>query len=199
MVASVVPPASAGSIPTPQPTAPPAAPTAERVRAARVPISGFGFVGGDVALGILPGLALGGHAGVGLRYGAFSLEAGGRIATSAGAEHVASDNAVEATVLSAEVAPCGHWSWISGCALFRAGILQGRAPEVTHPSLGSSFFSAAGIGVRAEVPAKSRVRARLKLDAMMPIVGTELVMNGQVVWTAPPVFAGFFIAVLASL
>jgi hypothetical protein len=81
----------------------------------------------------------------------------------------------------------------------RLGVIQGRAKDVAQPSLGSSFLATLGVGLRAELPHERTWAARFELAALLPVVRTELLVNQQVVWTAPPVYLGLSAAVRARL
>ena len=159
----------------------------------------FGAVSAAGSVGLLPGLSMGGAVGVGLRLEAISVEIAGRAETMPSAVRVASGDRLEATTLSALLAPCAHLHRWSACGVGRAGVIQGRAPDVVAPTLGSSLFGTVGVRVGYELPLSAMVALRALASAEVPLVRTALVVSGAEVWTAPPAMAGVEMGVVVSV
>ena len=194
----VAAPVPAPPVLAPQPQA--AAPSpARRVPAAREPVRGFAAVGGGLSVGLVPGLALYGSGSLGMRVHAFALELEGRADSSVKGERVDERHRVEATTITGGLVPCMHGSFYAGCLTVRMGALQGRATGVSEPRLGSSFLGTLGVALRLELPERRGFRVRIGLDAALPLVRTELVVNGQVAWTAPPVYGALSLALHVPL
>jgi hypothetical protein len=153
----------------------------------------FGAAEAIASFGLAPGPAVGGQVGVGLRRGAASLEASGRIETTTQPVQVDSGDRIEATVFSGFLAPCAALGPWLGCLTGRVGAFQGRAPDVVNPSLGTSAFGA--VGARAGyVLYVTRVVAFRALGFVeLPVVRTALVIDRATVWTAPPLMGGLML------
>jgi hypothetical protein len=162
----------------------------KKPEAAAVPWHWFGAASGIASVGVLPAAAVGGEFGFGARVKDFSLELAGRAELMPSAVRVASGDRLEATAYSALVVPCANLSSWLLCGSVRIGAIQGRAPDVVNPSLGTSVFGAAGAraGYNLEV---SRIFSLRILGAVeIPIVRTSLVVDRKAIWTASPVAAG---------
>jgi hypothetical protein len=151
---------------------------------------GFAAVGASVNVGLVPGAGAGGVAAFGARRGIGALELEGRFDTTLKPVRVDDGHRVEASAITGGLLPCVHGSFYAGCLSVRLGVLQGRAPTVSRPSLGSSLLATTGLALRFEVPERKGFRLRIDLHAALPLVRTELVINDQVAWTAAPVYAG---------
>jgi hypothetical protein len=150
------------------------------------------------AVGTTPGPAFGVEAGLGFRVRALSLEVTGRAETTLGPQAVDLGARVETTIFTGGLALCGMVDAFYGCAAARLGVLQGRAPDVADPSLGASFYSAAVLHGGYELRLPRAFALRLGLEGGAALVRTSLIVDGQTVWTAPPVLGGLEIALLVS-
>jgi hypothetical protein len=209
-VAAVPPTAPAPWQPTPPPMAPtlpmppilpnrPAPPPQTEPVRPSAPVLFFGTANGLVSVGVLPGTAFGGELGVGGRFRSASLELGGRAEVMPSAIRLASGDAVEATIFSGVLSPCALLYQANLCGLVRLGALQGRAPEVQNPSLGTSLYAAAGarVGYSLELSRVVGLRALVSLE--IPLVRTTLVVNRVRAWTAPPVTFGAQLGVVITI
>jgi hypothetical protein len=171
---------------SPAPTAPlPPAPMATPPPAP-LHVGLYGFAGGLASLGNAPAVTLGGDLGVGLRLRAFSLELSGRAETTPGDPRASSGDRLAVTILSGSLQPCLTLGPASGCVTGRLGALQGYAPDVTHPSLGSSLYAAVGVRVAYTFPLTSALALRPSLEAAIPLVRTQLEIDGTPIWTSLP-------------
>lgn len=177
------PPADARERPPP-PSPPPETPARLAVHANMI-----------TSWGLAPSATLGGEAGVGVRYGAFALFAEGRGETQVAGSRGSGGDRIEATVLAGGIAPCGHVRAFFACLPLRLGAMQGRAPDVLLPSLGSSF--AAWIAPRAGLWANLGGGFALvsMLELVVPLVRTTLVIDGRPAWTAPSLGGAFALGV----
>jgi hypothetical protein len=149
-------------------------------------------------VGILPGASVGGDVGVGVRRGDASIELMGRAETTPSATKVASGDNIEATAFSALLSPCGIFHEVSVCALGRFGALQGRAPDVAKPSLGTSLFATVGARVGYTLWISPVFGLRAMAAAEFPLIRTLLVVNQTQVWTAPLATASLQIGIVIS-
>ncbi len=160
------------------------------------PLRFFGAASAAGSAGLLPGPSIGAAVGGGLRGEVISVEIAGRAETMPSAVRVDSGDRVEATTFSALLAACAHLNRWSACGVGRAGAIQGRAPDVVAPTLGSSLFGTAGVRVGYELPLSSLLTLRALASAEVPLVRTALVVSGSGVWTAPLATAGGEIGVV---
>jgi hypothetical protein len=192
-VAAITAEIAAPSVPEPV-ESPSPAPAARPVNDASVETHGFAALGAGLSMGLVPGVAVFGSGSFGVRVRAFALELEGRADTSLRGESSDAHHRVEATAITGGLVPCMHGSFYAGCLTVRMGALQGHASSVSEPRLGSSFLTTVGVALRAELPQRHGFRARIGLEAALPLVRTELLVNGQVAWTAPPVYGGLSLA-----
>jgi len=200
--AIVAPPPATNDRPPPEPPppppeqrAPPQAPPSSH--SPRITI--FGTAGALAAVGLAPGPAVGGGVGVGLRRDVLSLEVSGQVETTPGTTRADSGDRVQATVFSAVLSPCGHLGRWLACGTGRLGVLQGRAPDVVHPSLGTSLIAALGARGGYILPLSSALALRGLVSAEFPLVRTSLTIDGASVWTAPPFAAAFELGVVVTV
>ena len=187
------PEASAEVLVPPPPVAPPDAseqpPSNEQVpRRADpdvAPARVFAFAGALATGGLMPAPSLGGSVAFGLRWRGTSLELSGRAESMLGAARVSSDDRVEGTAFSGMLAACGHLDRVSACGLGRAGALQGRAPDVVSPSLGTTIFGTVGARVGYTQPLSRSLALRGAASAEVMLVRTSFIIDGTSVWTAP--------------
>ena len=182
-----VPPPSPPA-PTPPAPAPAPAPARVPVPAAAPPLHvGLSeLLGGFVSVGDAPTVTIGIDLGVALRVRTFALELDGRIETTPGDEQATSGDRLSVTTLTGSISPCLSLRHASGCLFARLGAVQGYAPDVTHPSLGSSLYAALGLRVAYAFPLTRALALRPSLEAAVPLVRTQLDIDGASVWTSNP-------------
>ncbi|WP_394845704.1 hypothetical protein LZC95_52830 [Pendulispora brunnea] len=191
----------------PQPTPPPQVvfverrtnPTPSRPSEPSEPVAFLASVGGVVSFALAPTMTLGGAMEIGFRYGVFSLSAEGRAELTPTTTRVDSGDRVDATIYSGALLPCFHFGAWLGCAVGRIGAFQGRAPDVVHPSLGTSAFGSVGLRGGYMIPLTKVLSVRASVEGAIPVVRTTLVIDGGEVWTAPPVTAGLDFAFVLTL
>jgi len=182
-----------------RPAPPPAGGTPAHHREPSEPVAFVGSVGGVASFALAPTMTLGGAMEVGFRYGIFSLSAEGRAEVTPTTTRVDSGDRVDATVYSGALVPCLYFGQWLGCAVGRAGAFQGRAPDVVHPSLGTSAFGSVGLRGGYLIPLSKALSVRAAVEGAIPVVRTTLVIDGHDVWTAPPVTAGLDFAFVVTL
>jgi hypothetical protein len=205
-VRSMAPPPVAMSVPAPAPATPSLQPAPPQVQQAppaapiepKVPLRLFGALDAAFTIGILPSASVGGDVGVGVRRGDASIELMGRAETTPSATTVASGDRLEASAFSALLSPCGIFHELSVCALGRFGALQGRAPDVAKPSLGTSLFATVGARVGYTLWISPVFGLRAMAAAEFPLIRTLLVVNQTQVWTAPLATASLQIGIVIS-
>jgi hypothetical protein len=170
---------------------PPPAPPASRERPSLV-----GVAGGVASAAVGPALMFGPDLGVMVRLKTLSLEASARVETTLGEARATSGDRLEATVVSGAVVPCAHLRALAGCVFGRVGAFQSGAPNVTEPVLRSSPFAAVGLRAAYVLTIGPVFALRGAIETGLPLVRTSLVVDGNTVWTPPPVFAGASLAAL---
>src|SRR5579871_316395 len=147
-----------------------------------VPEAGVAVVG---AVGAAPAAALGFEVRIGVRRGALSLALEGRADLPASTPLAMGD--VSAWLLAGSLVPCAHWRAFAACALATAGALRAvghglvDARQVTDP------WIALGARLGARVPLHGSVSFEAHLDAVAPLVQTELKVGDAAVWSTPAV------------
>lgn len=142
------------------------------------------------AVGLAPWATMGAEAAVGLERGAFAIFLEGRGETQILEGRGQHNARLEATVLGAALAPCAHVGVFFGCIVGRLGVLQGRAPEVVRPSLGSSTNASIGPRIGVWVPVTGSFAFVTTAELVVPLVRTTLIVDGQGAWTAPAIAGG---------
>jgi hypothetical protein len=150
----------------------------------------FGVASGTVAAAEAPTATFGGDAAFGLRFRALSIEATGRVESTPGAVRVASGDRLQATILSGGIVPCLNVGAWSGCASARLGAFQGYAPDVIHPSLGTTVFASLGARLGYSLALSPVLALRPTVEVAVPLVRTSLVIDKTPVWMAPPATIG---------
>jgi hypothetical protein len=197
------------ALPTPQPPpatlvvvrerdAAPTPPSAPAPRPEAEHVSLFGIAGGVASAALGPAPTFGPEIGFMLRTGALSLEGSARVETTFGDVRAAGGDRLEATIFSGAIVPCAHLAAVAGCLFGRVGAFQGRAPDVADPTLRTAAFAAVGLRGAYTLRISSSFGVRGALETGLPLVRTSLGIEGKDVWTAPPVFAGASLALLAK-
>jgi hypothetical protein len=153
---------------------PPPRPTVVEVAAA--------VVGG---VGAAPVAALGFEVRVGARRGDLSLAIEGRADLPASTPLQTGD--VSAWLLAGSLVPCVHWRAVAACALASAGVLRAAGDRLVDARQVTDPWLALGARVATEVPLRARVAFDAHLDAVAPLVETELKVGGAAVWTTPAI------------
>ena len=127
---------------------------------------------------------------VGLRYRAFSGEVEGRFdapATTA----AAAGGTVSAGLRAASVVPCLQLREmlprLAVCAIGTLGVLRGTGAGVSGARSDATPFAAAGARLEAGVPIGRAFSAFVHGDLAATLTPTTLLLQGQGVWTTPPV------------
>jgi hypothetical protein len=193
------PPLPAAAIPAPPPSPLPRAerpcPPPPEPAPAEEPASPITFrasAGAHVALGAAPTpAAFGLDIDAGLRWRALSIDLGGRADIPMSSE--TPSGTIATSLLFATVAPCGHVSFFSGCALGAFGAMRGEHVDLEQRD--SVPFVALGARAAAEVPIYEVVGLRIFADLLAPLIRTGVIVRGQEVWRAPVVQGAIGLAV----
>ena len=78
----------------------------------------------------------------------------------------------------------------------RVGALQGYAPDVKTPALGTTLVAFLGARLSYTVGLTRMLALRPSVEAAIPLVRTSLVIDKGPVWTAPPVTAALGLSLL---
>jgi hypothetical protein len=197
-------PVQSASIPTPptptavpQPTATQAAPTAPTTAAPQSPSTSapiasrepFELVAGlDVRGSVfrIPSVALGGGFFFGIGKHAWSVALEGQAELPLGQTQV--DNlAVEASLVSATLAPCLHLAPMRFCLLAELGAFQGSGLGADVPKRDTTLLFSAGARMAAQIFVFKSFFLRPHLDGLAPITRTTLRIGDRSVWTTPPI------------
>jgi hypothetical protein len=160
--------------PRPAPPCPPA-PAPRVVATADSPVRFRASAGAHAAFGVAPApAAFGLDVDVGIRWRALSVDVGGR-----------DRGTVATSLLFATLAPCGHVSFFSGCALGAFGVVRGE--HIEREQRDTVPFVALGARAAAEIPIYSVVGIRVFADVLAPLTRTAVIVLGDEVWRAPVV------------
>ena len=200
-IAASAPPSSPSPSPSPSPPpAPPsndspsplsvaAAPPADTAGAppseARVhPVLLADFVG---SIGRTASLALGARLGVGIRIQSFSITGEGRFETTPSAAAVTSIDRVEYSSYGLAAAPCLHVGIFQGCAALGIASVQARALNLALPVASGKAIPSVSLRGGIVVPLGSLVALRANVEAGVPLVRVDYVIDGATVWTTSAV------------
>jgi hypothetical protein len=147
------------------------------------------------SIGAVPGPALGALVGIGGRYGAFTLYLEGRIEANPSSAAVTARDRLNGVAYGGALVPCGEVAWFEGCVGLRLGALQVTSLDVVRPTLTSSFAAAAVARAVVRVPVGQRVHVRGGVEGGVPLVRTTFSVEGEPVWTAPPLQASLIFGV----
>ncbi len=98
---------------------------------------------GTASVGVSPSPAPGVGLGVGLARGAWSLDLEGRIDQPT--EAALGEGRVRSSLRLAQIVPCRHVGFLSGCAVFGAGLVAVEGLEVVNARSDSRFHAAIGV------------------------------------------------------
>ena len=197
LVALAVDPLAAPAPPAAEPPPPTAAAPSEPPAPAALPPAPFALPAGEslrfhVLVGVaasllrVPSIALGPVIQVGLGGGSWSLSLEGRAELPLGSAE-GTRGSVSASLISAALVPCVEGPVLFGCAVVEAGALQGTGQDVTNAKRDTTPLIAGGFRAGVQLRAESRWLVRGHLDALAPVTRTTLSVNGEPVWTTPPV------------
>lgn len=142
--------------------------------------------GALASLGSAPAINFGFAAQIGLRWRIASFALEGRADLPASAT-TAPPSGVESQLFLASFVPCVHYRFALACALVSLGALQGKGIHVDRPRDETTFYSAAGVRIGAEIHLVSFLSLRISLDVLGTLTRTTLTINDAASWTTPPV------------
>lgn len=169
---------------------------APRARSELAPAPYF-ELGSSSGLGLVPGVALGGQAGLGARWGYVSV--GFEADASTAIEAYADGTALDVLLARAGPVVCGHFEFLLACAGGELGALRARAPELASSRISLTPIAALDVraGVQIEIAFGLAMRATLALN--VPFARTLLYLDDQLVWEAPPIAGQLGLALIATL
>lgn len=147
------------------------------------------------SIGVVPGPALGALVGVGGRYGAFALYLEGRLEATPSSAAVTARDRLTGVAYGGSLVPCGELGWFEGCVGLRLGALQVTSLDVLRPTLTTAFAAAVLARAMVRVPIGQRVHLRGGLEGGLPLVRTTFSVEGEPVWTAPPLQAALVLGI----
>jgi hypothetical protein len=100
-----------------------------------------------------------------------------------------SDGEFDTSVLMGSLVPCAFRGVLEGCVLLSGGTVRASARDLLMPQQVSAPFLAVGARVGLEIPFGSVLSGGVHVDVLAPITETVLRVNGEPVWTSPPVSA----------
>ncbi|HXU02583.1 MAG TPA: hypothetical protein VN903_16575 [Polyangia bacterium] len=168
----------------------PAAPPALPPPAPRVPIVFQVRLGGLGAVGSEPAAAVGGSVQASARRGSFSLGLEGRgdlASTTALQLNGVAVGDMETSLLMGALVPCASRWVLEGCALLAVGSIRASSHGLDMPQQVSAPFLAVGARVGVELPLGGILSAGVHADLLAPLTELVLRVNGQPVWTSPPI------------
>jgi hypothetical protein len=174
----------------PPPSSPePATAPSPDVRGAPWAPPGMGLdlgAGALAAYGSAPSPSVGFRASIGARWRRVSLSVEGRADLPASATAPGSGR-VESSILAAMLIPCTLRGVILLCGVAGAGSLRADSSDVAATRHADTFFAAAGVRFGVEIPLGGALAVVVHTDLLATLTPTTLRLNGQDVWTSPPV------------
>jgi len=163
------------------------------VRVSRPPASSAGpplrvraGAGTQLAFGSAPSAAVGVALGVELRRGARSFAVEGR--ADLPAERPVERGTISGSVVAASAVPCVHPGAFAACGLVSVGAFRGAGHGLEDSRQVTTPYVALGGRVARDVPLGSLV-GTFHLDLALPLSRTRLTVDGNEVWSSPPVSA----------
>jgi hypothetical protein len=143
--------------------------------------------GGVAGLGPVAGVGAVAYAGVGVRYGAASLELEGRYGAPS-SEGIGGNKEVTTSTIGAALIPCAHWGPIFVCGQLFLGVLQGQAAGIEHAQGQTTVFSQVGARGGVAIPLPwAPLALEPFVDGLVTLTPTELQILGGTVWSTRPV------------
>jgi hypothetical protein len=144
---------------------------------------GAGILG---SLGALPRPSVAPTIVGGASSGRAALQVEGRYDLPASADGPNS-SAVTGSLLLGTLAPCFEPPPAFFCALGSAGVLFGEGSGVLVPRSDRSVYAAIGLRAGLEARFGERIRGRIQIEGLVPLVATSLSVAGSPVWSSPAV------------
>lgn len=187
-----VPPPLPPSVPVPAraaaPTPPPSRPPPPEPVPGREPlVLGVGLAG-HAALGVGPGVGVGGSlVGVG-RLAPWSVSIEARVDGLSGASFD-TGGSVTTSLVAGLVAPCRLFGRVPLCLLGLAGSIRAASSGVSTPGSDSAPYAAAGARVGLDWPLADLLLFQARLDALVTLLPVDIEFAGTTVWSSSP-FSG---------
>jgi hypothetical protein len=139
---------------------------------------------GQAALGVGPGVGVGGTLfGFG-RSGSWSLSVEARLD---GLSQLEFDSGGSATtsLLAGVLSPCRHFERVRACALALAGSIQASSHGVTLPDSDAAPYAALGARLGVDFPLSRTVFLEGRLDGLLTLLPVDIELGGETVWSSP--------------
>jgi hypothetical protein len=120
-----------------------------------------------------------------LRVSAVSIGIEGRVDSPSGSASI-DGRSVRSNLLLGSLVPCLRGRLLFGCALVSVGALDGTGEGVTLSSPRTTFYAAGGARAGAEWTPTQTLALGAYLELLATFTRTDLRLNGQVIWTTPP-------------
>jgi hypothetical protein len=133
------------------------------------------------SVGVAPNLAWGGIFYVAVRRDEVSVGIEGRadvtqVSTVPG-------GTISTSLYDGSLVPCFHYRALAGCGVASFGALRSAGVDVVAPTHAFTPYVALGARAEAEVPVASVLYLRPRVDLVVPVTTTTLVVGGSAVWT----------------
>jgi hypothetical protein len=138
----------------------------------------------ESGVGLLPGWALGGALGVGLRFRTASLALEGRGAFSLGRDLTA-PGSLTGSLLVARIVGCAHIEVMGLCAVGYAGQQRLGTTDIAQPNTSSGAYLALGPRFELELPLTRRLALMVGLEGLVNATRNRALLTGREVWKAP--------------
>ncbi len=153
--------------------------------------TGLAVVGG---LGVVPGVALGALALVGVRWPTASLALEGRVLRSLGVA-VEPRGVVGGMLVSPGVTGCVRREPLGLCLVGLFGLQRLQASEISDPGASSGLYAGLGPRVELAAPLGPSFSLSLRLEVMVNLVRNSARLGPREVWLAPPANGAFLFGV----
>ncbi len=187
-------PAPARSTPSPPPTPPPVSSSQE----SQSPPPSFEVALAPlVSVGIAPAVAPGFQGSFGLRFSALSIWLEGRADLSSSA-HLSTGGDVTTSAAMGALVPCAHLGQWSACAILAVGSMRAQSTGVSLPAIDYALYAHAGIRGAVAVPLSPMFAIRPTLDGFAALSRPSVELNGQTIWSTPPISGTLGVALLVD-
>jgi len=191
------PPRPAPGPPTPRP--PVAAPVcpepSEPTDPARVLLAGHA----GASVGLTPGVAIGPSVTAGVTWTRISIGLEGRVDFTPFPARTDGDHEVRAAVFSAGPRGCFRAGIGIGCVAAQGGVFQAHGGDFTDERSPSGRFVSADVSGGLTLPISEITRFEVLAELRAPVSRTSLTVEGETVWTAPPLALGLRIGLALTL
>jgi hypothetical protein len=142
--------------------------------------------------GLTPAVAFGPALSLALRFDSLAIGLDARLDWPMVDAETAGGDRVEASVADGGPAACLIEGVFVSCLAVRAGAFIARGPDLAKTERSASFFAEAAARIAVDLPLAGHLSFVGGAELRVPLVETELAIEGRVVWSAPALGGSVF-------